>query len=297
MKTVFILTSPRSYSSLISTMLGMHPECYPMPELNFFIYKKIGEFLDKSIVHESYQRHGTLRAVAQIFFGDQTEKSIQQANQFLVSHSNSPTQSFFNLLVSRINPKIPIVKAPIFSTKVSFLKNLPSDAHFIHLVRHPVDQYNSMLNLIKARYYNLLNEKPSNEKEILIKKIKELFQAHLKNGYQNWKKEQLNILSFLETKNSQNKYFLKSEDMITDKFSTLKKLCVYLKINSADANINQMVMPEYSPYAFVDQKQNLFGNDPKFLINPKVNLDGKFFSNNLNGIPDSLKDIAKSLGY
>ena len=122
MKIVFILTSPRSYSSLISSMIGMHPECYPMPELNFLIYKTIGEYLNKSLLNESYFKDGTLRAVAQIIFGDQTEKSIQEAKQFLQSHKNTLTQNFFDMLINRISHRIPIIKAPIYSSKLSFLK-------------------------------------------------------------------------------------------------------------------------------------------------------------------------------
>ena len=297
MKTVFILTSPRSYSSLISTMLGMHPECYPMPELNFFITKTIGEYLSKIKLEVIDNKDGTLRAVAQVFFGNQTSKSIEKANQFLLTHSNTESRVFFNLIINRIDHKIPIVKAPIYSSKLSFLKNLPPDAHFIHLVRHPADQFNSMSNLIKARYYFLLNEKPSKEKEILIKNTKSLFQTHLENGYLNWKKEQENILKFLEKIGPLNKHLIKSEDMITDRCSTLKELCLFLRISSANEDLSQMLMPERSPSAFIDAKNPLFGNDPKFLMNPKMNLDQKAFSNNLNGIPDSLKDLAKSLGY
>lgn len=297
MKIVFILTSPRSYSSLISSMIGMHPECYPMPELNFLIYKTIGEYLNKSLLNESYFKDGTLRAVAQIIFGDQTEKSIQEAKQFLQSHKNTSTQNFFDMLINRISHRIPIIKAPIYSSKLSFLKTLPSNAYFIHLVRHPFDQYNSMLNLIKLKYYSLLNKKPSKDKEILIKNTKNLYLTHLATGYEIYKKEQHNIITFLDKINPQNKYLLKSEDMIADKYTTLKQLCLFLKISTKNVNISQMLMPEKSPYAFLDPKNPLLGNDPNFLINPIMRLDKKTFSKDLNDIPENLKNLAISLGY
>ena len=44
---IFILASPRSFTSLLCIMLGQHPEVYVVPELHLFLAKNMAQWLQQ----------------------------------------------------------------------------------------------------------------------------------------------------------------------------------------------------------------------------------------------------------
>ena len=44
---IFILASPRSFTSLLCTMLGQHPEVYGVPELHLFLAENMAQWLQQ----------------------------------------------------------------------------------------------------------------------------------------------------------------------------------------------------------------------------------------------------------
>src|SRR5258708_40065234 len=81
---VFILATARSYSSVITAMIGQHPELVGLPELKLFSYRTIGEletslprfWFERGVTHRS---PGLVRAVAYFEFGDQRSESLASA--------------------------------------------------------------------------------------------------------------------------------------------------------------------------------------------------------------------------
>jgi len=76
---LFVLAPPRSFTSLISTMLGQHPRMYGFPELNLFMAETMDEFWrgtdgdgERKSTFWPVMRHGLLRTVAQLYAGEQT---------------------------------------------------------------------------------------------------------------------------------------------------------------------------------------------------------------------------------
>src|SRR5262249_6588588 len=92
---VFVLATPRSYSSVVATMIGQHPQCASLPELKLFAYPTIGEleaslpryWSDQGITHRS---PGLVRAIAQFKFGGQSPDSLQSARAWLGERSDWP---------------------------------------------------------------------------------------------------------------------------------------------------------------------------------------------------------------
>ena len=76
---IFILGAPRSFTSLVCTMLGQHPEAYGVPELNLFITETLEQMLQRLKGVRQFQMHGLLRTVSQLYAGEQTILSVDMA--------------------------------------------------------------------------------------------------------------------------------------------------------------------------------------------------------------------------
>ena len=74
---LFVLAPARSYTSVVATMIGQHPDLAGLPELKLFSYQTIGEleaslpsyWIERGFTHRS---PGLVRALAQLEFGKQT---------------------------------------------------------------------------------------------------------------------------------------------------------------------------------------------------------------------------------
>ncbi len=90
---LFVLSTARSYSSVVATMVGQHPECASLPELKLFAYDTIGDleaslpryWSDRGITHRS---PGLVRAIAQFEFGGQRPEALLSARAWLSERSH-----------------------------------------------------------------------------------------------------------------------------------------------------------------------------------------------------------------
>src|SRR5687767_3909036 len=89
---LLILTLPRSYSSVVCTMIGRHPQLYGFPELNLFLADTIDgviryceQLWEKGQMHNN-RPPGLLRVLAQLHSGCQTAETVKQAHEWLEEH-------------------------------------------------------------------------------------------------------------------------------------------------------------------------------------------------------------------
>ena len=79
---LFLLAPPRSYTSLINAMLGQHPQAYGLPELCLFNVQTLKQLWVREtdeMSDETRARQGILRAVAEIYAGEQTKATVTMA--------------------------------------------------------------------------------------------------------------------------------------------------------------------------------------------------------------------------
>ena len=82
---LFLLAPPRSYTSLMNAMLGQHPQAFGLPELCLFNVETLGQLWIRTsdeMGSDAKTRHGLLRAVAEIYAGEQTMHSVRRPNMF-----------------------------------------------------------------------------------------------------------------------------------------------------------------------------------------------------------------------
>ena len=93
---VFLLAPPRSYTSLINAMLGQHPEAFGLPELCLFNVEVLGQLWVRTsdeMGGDAKTRHGLLRAVAEIYAGEQTMHSVRMAEHWCAARQRKTSRS------------------------------------------------------------------------------------------------------------------------------------------------------------------------------------------------------------
>lgn len=149
---VFILGLPRSYSWWVCAMIGRHPQMYALPELQLFGVATMNEWWGQSARESFPMAHGLLRAVAQLFFGGQTEQAVTSASGWLSRRRHCSTGIILEELIDRAYPLIVVEKSPGVVYRLEFMQRMHAmfpKARFIHLVRHPIGHGQAVLDAIQ----------------------------------------------------------------------------------------------------------------------------------------------------
>ena len=279
---IFILSSPRSYSSVISSMIGQHSELFGFPEINLILADDFQSYIALMKEQRLNLKDGDLRSIAYIFFGDQSFDSIKKASDFLIQNPQMKTNDVLKSFQEKIHPKRLVTKSPLYASDLSYLKKLPTDAFFIHLLRNPLTQNRSLEN-----YLRLLDLNSSNY----------LYLAYLENRYKGWMNEQQNIESFLQNIPNNKKMRVYSELTLRDPKKAMKELCHFLNVSDDENNIEQMLHPEKSIFASVGDEIARFGNDPKFLMHPKLRVSNENINVSIDKLPFDVKKIINTYQY
>ena len=160
---LFLLAPPRSYTSLINAMLGQHPQCFGLPELCLFNVEHLMELWVRTtdeMGSEAKTRHGLLRAVAEIYAGEQTMDSVRMATHWCAARQQRTTTEVYRELVAKIDPLVAVEKSPAYTVDMDRLLRMYEafpDARFLHLTRHPVGQCKSVMSLYDGTFALFVN--------------------------------------------------------------------------------------------------------------------------------------------
>ncbi len=208
---LFLLAPPRSYTSLVNAMVGQHPQMFGLPELNLFNVKQLKDLwrrVSDEIGGDSNRRHGLLRAVAEIYGGEQTSATIEMACHWAATRENHSTGKVFQELITKIAPLIPVEKSPAYTISMQRLMRIYHafpDARFIHLIRHPIPQCLSVMNLNKGIFALFVNA-------FEFEKNRAVVEPQIA-----WHDININILNFLDVIPENNQIQVKKEDFMKEK--------------------------------------------------------------------------------
>lgn len=260
---LFLLAPPRSYTSLVNAMLGQHPQCFGLPEMCLFNVDTLVELWQgsKSEIPENgpLVRHGLLRAVAEIYCGEQRPSTINAAVAWCSRREMWDTGRVFQEIVDRLHPLVAVEKSPSYTMSVkrmrAMLRTFP-DARFVHLVRHPVAQCKSLLAIndgafsLKVEGFELGEDYALLEPQIA------------------WHDINQNILDFLDEVAPEQQIRLRGEDVMAEPQRYLAEIARWAGLRDDDEAVDAMMHPERSPFACFGPISALFGNDPNFLAGP-----------------------------
>ena len=259
---LFLLAPPRSYTSLMNAMLGQHPQAFGLPELCLFNVEILGQMWIRSsdeMGSDAKTRHGLLRAVAEIYGGEQTMQSVRMAEHWCAARQGQSVASVYQELVAKIDPLVAVEKSPAYTADVKRMRAIYKafpDARFLHLTRHPVGQCKSVMSLYDGTFALFVNSIEFQADRAVV------------DPQYAWHDFNINILNFLDSVPPEQQMRVRGEDMMSDPPEYLGRICRWLGLrHDADA-IELMIHPEQSPFACFGPLDALFGNDPNFLSGP-----------------------------
>jgi len=267
-KLLIILSPPRGFTSVVSTMIGQHPDLYGFPELNLFFRDTIEETM---ILHIKSRKEGLfpypdglLRTLAQLHDGVQTTWTIFKAVSWLEKRLHWSTKKLYDYLLELVHPKIGVEKTPGTATKIANIERAHyyyPQAHFLHLTRHPISAKRSMEEFYEAKRQLEEKSKVDTVSQVLPLEIVDT---------RMWYHMHRNIINATAEMPLGQCMRIKGEDVLSETDLYLKQIAEWMGIRSDPEAIEAMKHPETSPYAKVGPFPAWAGNDGKFMRDPKL---------------------------
>lgn len=268
---LIILAAPRSFSSVVAAMLGQHPELYALPETQLFSASTVAEWFARSAGAAFPMQDGLLRAIAELMFGAQTERTIVLASHWLRARPDWSTIAIFNLLAARVAPRAVVEKSPMIAYEVGAMSRIYRafpHASFVHLLRHPAGFGQSVLKHIRES--SAEGRIPEWLARLASYESTSDNRGRRPNPQVSWLTLQRNIITFLRDVPEAQKIAVRGEDILAAPDATLVRIAEWRGLRSDAVAIDAMLHPERSPFAHLGPPRGRYGNDVYFLRSPQL---------------------------
>jgi len=208
---IFILSSPRSGSTLLRVMLAGHSSLFSPPELHLLPFDTMKERHEQ--LKLSYLGEGLQKAFMEVNNLDAT------ASQTLIEDlksQNLSIQQVYAMLQENIAPRLLVDKSPSYAINRTILERseaIFANSKYIYLVRHPYSVIESFVRMRMQKLAGLGDENPYRVAE------------------QVWTKSNQNILDFLSGLEPQRQHQIRYEDLVKQPEPVLSQLCEFLNID------------------------------------------------------------------
>jgi acyl carrier protein len=213
---VFILSPPRSGSTLLRVILGGHPRLFAPPELHLLSYPSLD--LRQAALSGEWNQHllqGTLRSLVQL--KNCTMEVAEQYMHALEQHQVT-TISFYRQIQQQLGDRLLVDKTPTYACHSGILQRAEtyfSEPLYIHLWRHPCGMMRSYEEAKLDRVVPFTNESSFSAREL----------AEL-----TWLVYNENASKFLQQIPQHRQFPLKFEDLVSSPQATIEKLCAFLGV-------------------------------------------------------------------
>ncbi|WP_030006270.1 fatty-acyl-[ACP] elongase/decarboxylase Ols [Picosynechococcus sp. NKBG042902] len=238
----FILSSPRSGSTLLRVMLAGHPGLYSPPELHLLPFETMGDRHQE--LGLSHLGEGLQRALMDL------ENLTPEASQAKVNQwveADTPIAEIYAYLQRQAGQRVLIDKSPSYGSDRHILDHseiLFDQAKYIHLVRHP---YAVIESFTRLRMDKLLGAEQQNP-YALAESI--------------WRTSNRNILDLGRTVAADRYLQVIYEDLVRNPRQVLTEICHFLGVD-----FNEALLNPYSGDRLTDglHQQSMGVGDPNFL--------------------------------
>jgi len=264
---IIILGTGRSFTSVITCMIGEHPDLIGLPETNIFSDPTIGDVLRRFERRASrFRRSGLLRTLAEFHSGAQTEKAVAEAEQFLLERLDWSYRDIASYLAELIAPRRIVEKSISTCRNEETLARVIDAwprAHFIHVTRQPEAIVASMNKRIDSVIEGGNPKKGQRLQRWIETKGADNYYVRMTSL----------ILEFMRTLAPGQGINLRGEDFLTDAPTYLRQICNWIGIDDSDASIRAMLHPEKNPFAHPGPEGAHMGFSSTFLKNPHYSGD------------------------
>ncbi|MEB3226013.1 MAG: alpha/beta fold hydrolase, partial [Synechococcus sp.] len=238
----FILSSPRSGSTLLRVMLAGHPALYSPPELHLLPFETMGD--RQKELGLSHLGEGLQRALMDLEKLSATE-SQKKVDQWVTE--NKSIADIYAYLQQQTGERLLIDKSPSYGSDRHILNHseiLFDKAKYIHLIRHP---YAVIESFARLRMDKLLGAEQQNP-YALAESI--------------WTESNQNIVELGNRVNANQYLQVIYEDLVRDPRAVLTQICAFLEVEFAEA-----LLDPYGGDRLTDglHAQSMGVGDPNFL--------------------------------
>lgn len=217
---IFILSPPRSGSTLLRVILGGHPQLFAPPELHLLSFNTLEERKATFFERIQFMGEGLIRALMEI-----KGYSLQEAQSLMqeLEDKKLTTKQFYDLMQQWLPGKTLVDKSPPYAFNPEVLKRAEiyfENPLYVHLLRHP---YGTIRSMEEAKLDLLLSAQVKDEISLSAKEKAELM----------WLISHQNILEFLEHIPAHRQYRVKFEDLVKQPDTTVEGLCQFLGLSFA----------------------------------------------------------------
>ncbi|GAB4152428.1 MAG: hypothetical protein Fur0021_17200 [Candidatus Promineifilaceae bacterium] len=207
---VFLLSAPRSGSTLLRAMLAGHPDLFCPPELHLLPYTAMTE--RQTALAGSYLDEGLQRAVMTLYHLDAAAAKQQIATWLAADRC---IQEVYAELQQAAAPRLLLDKSPSYALHRAALDRAEAwftNPSYIHLVRHP---YAVIESAMRTRLDRLLGDVVV-DREKLAEDI--------------WLTANQNTRDFLQDIPADRKLVVLYEDLVRQPETTLRRICAFLNL-------------------------------------------------------------------
>ncbi len=262
---LFILCPGRSFSSVICSVIGQHPEAFGLPEVNLFAREKISDLIDIDIPFVGIPgiSSGLRRALSELMFAEQTNESIGKVDDWLAERRDWPGPRMFEYLRDLAAPRVVVDKSPANTQPQAAARLFVTypEAKFLHISRHPRATCRSRHKAYAGR----------KRWDFLI----------ADDDQEYWRRHHVSAMQPARDMGPDQYMFLHGEWFLENPRPVLKQICEWLSISTDKAAIDMMMKPEKSPFAVVGPDRAKHGNNRGFIENPHLRI-GKVPEENLD---------------
>jgi len=166
-RAVFVLSPPRSGSTLFRVILAGHPRLFAPPELYLLMYDDLRQRrLELAGEVNSHLLEGTIRALDELHGCGPDEAEALMAG---FEEQAMPTRDFYGYLQSRLSDRLLVDKTPLYPLDPAILARAEVDFDeplYIHLVRHPYGMIRSYEESQLDRFAPVLYENTFHRRQL-----------------------------------------------------------------------------------------------------------------------------------
>ncbi|UCH95476.1 MAG: AMP-binding protein, partial [Candidatus Aminicenantes bacterium] len=210
---VFILSAPRSGTTLLRVILAGNPGLFAPPELELLSFNTLQD--RKRVISEkySYLTEGTIRAIMDI-----KKCPVEEAGAIMTAMEERgvTTREFYRTLQEWLGHRRLVDKSPYYSLDIDVLKRAEQyfeKPQYIHLQRNP---YAMIHSFEKAKMDQLFWY----EHHFSVIELAELI----------WQVSHQNIVEFLHSIPTERKHAVKFEDLVQHPDAVVAEICDFLHI-------------------------------------------------------------------
>jgi acyl-CoA synthetase (AMP-forming)/AMP-acid ligase II/LPS sulfotransferase NodH len=257
-RAVFVLSPPRSGSTLLRAMLAGHPQLFSPPELYLLSYDTMAERRRWFARGHSSQLEGAVRALMQLE-RKASEPCAAHINQ--LEDSGGTTRDFYQHLQALAGHRMLVDKTPNYSVHAETLRRAEMEFHeplFVHLTRHPYGMIRSFeeANMAQLWWPRLAGPDATMDQRSCPYSPRRL-------GELLWLLIHRNIRQFLAAIPAERQHRLSFEQLVAAPEESMKAVCQFLDLPYTHNLLEPLADPRTRMTDGVRDVSRMIG-DPKF---------------------------------